>query len=106
MKFSKMFTSSKYATRGVADTVALDVQFVLWSLVESKRRSGAILDYLQIFELSEEVIDGYSRQKVIHWQEQPMFHDTHYFNVSEIYGGKIWIIDSDEYATMLFPEEY
>mgnify|MGYP003594542828 CR=1 FL=1 len=103
---SSLFTSSKYATRGVASEVAIDVQLVLWSLVENMRNTGAILDYLQIFELSMDNVHGKPTQKIIHRQEQPEFHDTHYFNVSEIYRGKIWVIDSVEYVTMLFPKEY
>lgn len=106
MPISTRFTSSKFVTRGVANTVGLDVQLILWGLIVEKRQRGIELDYLQIFELSSATIDGISSQKIVHKQEQPPFTETSYYMVEDIFVGKIWVIDSREYVTMLLPEEY
>lgn len=61
-------------TRGVADTIPLEVQMFLWSLLDDLIAKRAVeLDYLQVFELAGE--EG--RQKIIHSQEMPDYHATY-----------------------------
>ena len=100
------FGGAKYATRGIANEINIFLQIILWDLIEQKKQRHEPLDYLQIFELSTTAIRGYDRQKIIHRQEQPPFSRTHYYDIPETYQGKIWVIDSGEYVTMLFPHEY
>lgn len=102
-----MFESRRYATRGVASEVPLDTQIVLWGLIDERKHRREKLDYLQTFELSIECRDGEELQKVVHSQEVPAFSETSYFRLlSQPITRRVWVIDSGDYATMLFPEEY
>lgn len=102
-----MFTSSRYLTQGVAATLPADLQQILWDLLDAKRRQGIKLDYLQVFELSLECACGEVFQKVVHRQEVPSFAETYYYRgLVEPINAKVWIIDSDEYVTMLLASEY
>ena len=58
-----MFTSPRYATRGVTTTVPLMLQIVLWDLIDSMKVEEK--DYLQVFRLSAES----GKQKITHSQE-------------------------------------
>ena len=102
-----MFTSARYLTQGVATTVPADLQPMLWDLLDAKRRQGVKLDYLQVFELSIECAFGEVFQKIVHRQEVPPFSETYYYReIAEPINAKVWIIDSDEYVTMLLASEY
>lgn len=100
-----MFDSSRYVTQGIAEQVGLDLQFMLWQLIDTKRKQQD-LDYLQVFELSVLSLAGRTVQKVVHRQEQPEFEDIHYLTPDSLLTKTIWVIDSGTYATMLFPSEY
>ncbi len=102
-----MFTSPRYLTSGVATDLSSDLQMILWELLDVKRRQGVELDYLQVFELSIECALGEVFQKIVHSQEVPAFSEIQYHrSISKPINRKVWIIDSDEYVTMLFPTEY
>lgn len=104
---AKLFMRSRYVTRGIADKISLELQMLLWTLIDVKKRKGQELDYLQIFELSVECLGGESYQKITHSQEVPPFTNQHIFHLtSQPVIGSVWVIDSTEYATMLLPEEY
>jgi len=47
-----MFTAKRYATRRIADKVGLDIQMVLWSMIDQRKAKGVQVDYLQVFQLS------------------------------------------------------
>ncbi len=101
-----MFGAKRYATRGVADEVGLDIQIVLWSLIGKRKTTGKI-DYLQVFELTVECQNGEQVQMIIHRQEVPPMKDEYIIRgILEPLDTKIWVIDSGEYCTMLFPAEY
>lgn len=94
----KMFDSKRYLTRGIDERIPLLVQLKLWELVEEipdKKR-----DYLQVFELT--LHNGTLTVK--HSQEVPHYTKTHTYTAETT--EKVYIIDSVEYATMLFAEEY
>jgi hypothetical protein len=101
-----MFQSktNRYVTRGVAEAVPVEVQLLLWSIIDEAVANGTGLDYFQIFELQGED----HKLTVVHRQEVPEFSQVRVFlwSSKEIAERKIWIIDSGEYQTMLFPEEY
>ena len=102
-----MFASPRCLTQGVATTVPVDLQQRLWSLLDKKRCQGVKLDYLQIFELTIECAFGEVFQKIVHRQEVPPFSETYYYRgLVEPINAKVWIIDSDEYVTMLLASEY
>lgn len=102
-----MFTAPRYLTRGIANRLPLELQMVIWDLLDSQRCIGEPMDYLQVFELSVENAMGESVQKIVHSQEVPPTSETHYYRgIASPVSLKVWVIDSDEYVTMLFPEEY
>ena len=103
-----MFTAQRYATRGIHSKVGLDLQLILWSLIDRRKEKGTEIDYLQVFELFVIQKNGIAIQSVIHKQEVPPVIDSYYFPllVEEPIKGTIWAIDSNEYCMMLLPEEY
>lgn len=66
-----MFTSEQYATRGIDSKVGLDLQLLLWLLIDKRKEKGIAVDYLQVFELSVIQKYGIAIQSVIHKQEVP-----------------------------------
>jgi hypothetical protein len=102
----EMFGTNRYLTKGVAHEVGVDIQLLLWMLIDKRKKMGAI-DYLQIFELTIETHQGKQLQKIVHSQEVPSRKDEYLADVIlEPLNRKIWVIDSGEYCTMLFPQEY
>lgn len=102
-----MFASERYVTRGVNEVVAVELQLLLWSILEKRKERGDTLNYLQLFELAVETVDGEPLQKVVNRQEQPFHEEVFYLDVSEpVTGITVWAIDSREYCTMLLPQEY
>ena len=102
-----MFNTPRYTTRGITDEISLELQTILWNLIDEQRSKGQELDYLQIFELSVEYAIGEVYQKITHRQEVPPFANMHIFRLySQSVTGKVWIIGSTEYTTMLLPKEY
>ena len=41
-----------YSSRGVAEQVPLNIQLILWRLVETVERENPVTDYLHVFECS------------------------------------------------------
>ncbi len=94
-----MFNNQRYATRGIAATVPLSIQHMLWYMTDTMQVQK---DYLQVFELS--VIDG--KQHIIHQQEQPDYSMQYTFTVTDPIAARIYIIDDGSHSTMLLAEEY
>lgn len=102
-----MFTAKRYATRGIATEIGLDIQLILWAMIDNRKAKGIQVDYLQVFELSVARKDGIAVQKVIHRQEYPPASDIYYLPMLERpIKMTIWAMDSEEYCTMLLPDEY
>lgn len=102
-----MFTSKRYATKGIHEKVELHLQLLLWSLIDKRKRKGIIVDYLQVFELSIVRKDGVVIQRVIHRQECPSVIATYYLPMIDTpIKLTIWAMDSEAYCMMLLPEEY
>ncbi|MFD2370573.1 DUF960 family protein [Brevibacillus sp. GCM10020057] len=108
MSKQKLFSTERYVTRGVNELVPVELQLLLWSILEKRMERGDQLDYLQLFELSAEMVDGEPLQKVINRQEQPFHEEVFYVDHTEnlANGVTVWIMDSGEYSTMLLPDEY
>ncbi len=95
-----MFTNSRYLTKGINEELPLNLQILLWSLIDSLLIEK---DYLQVFNIK--VIRG-SLLEITHSQEQPTYKQT-IQAVGEIERDmKIFVIDDGEQSTMLFAEEY
>ena len=101
-----MFESknNRYVTRSIAEEVPIATQIFLWSLIDGQVSKGIQLDYLQKFELKASA----KGQEIVHSQEEPKWSQATKMAIpSECCITKtIWIIDSEAYQTMLFPEDY
>lgn len=95
-----MFKNQRYATRGIANTVPLVTQIVLWDCIDSMKVERK--DYLQVFNL----IASGTNQQVMHSQEEPAYKRTFTFPADEPIMAKIFVIDDGTHSTMLLAEEY
>ena len=99
-----MFQGKRFITKGVAETIPLEVQMFLWTLVDDLVSKKTVEpDYLQVFELAGEM----GKQKIIHRQEEPDYQAVYRFDhvVNPLYS-KLYVIDEGEYSTMLLCNEY
>ena len=95
-----MFKNQRYVTRGVNARIPLITQIMMWGMIDSLQEVEP--DYLQIFCLSAE--NG--KQKIVHEQEQPEYKKEYMISEVEPVNEKVYVIDSEEYSTMLLAEEY
>lgn len=90
----------RYLTKGIEETIPQELQAFLWEAVD---RMPEPKDYLQVFQLS--TADGL--QIIEHSSEVPEFKMMYILTeAEEAVAAKIYIIDSNEYCTMLLAEEY
>ena len=97
-----MFEGNKprYLTRGVDAEIPLDLQLFLWTAIDEMPQPR---DYLQVFHLRN--VNGL--QRIRHISEQPAYEMTYMLAAIEHpVTAKVYVIDSDEYCTMLLAEEY
>lgn len=95
----------RYVTKGVMDSLLVELQTLCWNLIDQNVQKKLPLDYLQIFEFSIEK----GNQKLVHRQEEPEERKEYLISPKlrlKSVSQKIWAIDSGEYQTMLLPEEY
>lgn len=93
---------NRYITRGINEKIDLQLQILLWSLVDNLKVEK---DYLQVFKLSRvgDVIN------IEHTQEVPKYKSFIKVNAKDLEFKeeiKIYVIDSGVYSTMLLSEEY
>jgi len=100
----KMF-DKHYATSEVAETVPLDIQLLLWTLIERRKEDKKEVDYLQVFNLSIIVVNGRKSQRILHSQEQPKISFIGDFQVFEPINAKFWVVDSGD-GILMYPEQY
>lgn len=104
-----MFQNQRYLTRGVQAEIPIETQLFMWGLIDERVRAGAKLDYLQVFNLTikKDKVGNYF-QGIEHTQEQPNYKKIYKVGNSEntYLNKKIFVIDSEEYSTMLLAEEY
>ena len=96
-----MFTNERYITKEVADIVPIDIQLLIWKLIEVLEVKKY---YLQVFELIPIENDFV---KIIQKQEIPEFTCEIIINnktIKEIM--KIFVIDNIEYSIMMFNTQY
>ena len=95
-----MFPRQRYVTANVMREVPLGLQIFLWQCVDSIPIEA---DYLQIFQLSK--ADGL--QKIVHEQECPPYKKEYRLAaIFPLVDAKIYIINDETHATMLFSHEY
>lgn len=102
-----MFSNPRYMTRGVQESVPLDLQIAIWSLIDRRKEGNQPeLDYLQVFDCSVDFIGDRPVQQIIHSQEAPTYSQGHRFAILEPTTTKVWVIDDGHHSTMLLPSEY
>ena len=92
------FASTRYATSEIAADIPLDLQLLLWGLIDQLDEK----DYLQIFDLS--LTD--EGQRIIHSQEQPPYRAEYTFPTLASKQGKVFVIDDRSHTTMLWSHQY
>lgn len=100
---------NRYITRGISEQLSLDLQILLWHMVEEKDNQPHT-DYLHIFKLQEDD----NMLSITHEQEQPAYKlEYHYINYEKNQNAlpkKVYVIREDDvgvfYYVMLLPEEY
>lgn len=94
-----MFNNQRYLTKGVQAEIPLELQIFMWECIDKLPKER---DYFQVFRL--ENYNGI--QKITHFSEQPEYHREYFIPADNPIITKVYIIDSDEYSTMLLAEEY
>lgn len=99
-----MFDGKRYITDRIKAEIPIYMQNLLWFLIETMEVSEK--DYLQVFELEKTIIDGKPMQKIVHYQEKPLYKKEHIISIKNAISSKIFVIDDGNHNTMLLPEEY
>ncbi len=96
-----MFAKDRYLTRGVSNEIPLEIQLLLWSMIEDVKVKK---DYLQVFEI-EPIKDNLLR--IEHRQEVPKYKKEIVVRNTGINSKvKLFVIDDGEYSTMMLSKEY
>lgn len=92
---------NRYMTRKIVEEIPLEINILLWNLIDELQIEK---DYLQIFELNP---IGEGIVEIVHKQEIPEYESSIYIHNEEIKENKkIYAIDSMEYSTLMFSDEY
>lgn len=98
--------NSRYVTRGVNEEIDIRLQLIMWSMIDKlKDKEKVELDYIQVFKIRKEGNNVVINQS----QEVPEYSCTDEIEIEDIQIDdeiKVYVIDSGEYSTMLFPSEY
>ncbi|MDE6664765.1 MAG: DUF960 domain-containing protein [Ruminococcus sp.] len=94
-----MFNNQRYLTKGVQLEIPIELQLFMWSCID---RLPPERDYLQVFNLSK---IG-NLQRISHSSEQPEYHMEYLIPCDTPVIAKVYIIDSEDYSTMLLASEY
>ena len=98
--------NNRYVTRGVNEEVDIRLQLIMWSMIDKLKNEGNVeLDYLQVFKIRKEE----NKIVISQSQEVPEYSYTYEIELEDIQIDdeiKLYVIDSGEYSTMLFPSEY
>lgn len=97
-----MFDNSRYLTKGINEEVPLNLQILLWSMIDTLLIEK---DYLQVFKIK--IINKNANLiEIVHMQEQPEYKKIIQAVAKVEREMKIYVIDDGENTTMLFAEEY
>jgi len=91
-------------TRAIAESLHMEIQKLLWYLIDDQRKQGEKLDYLQVFELENRE----NQQHIIHRQEVPKRKREWLITLKDTppVNSTVWCIDDGTHQTMLFPSDY
>ncbi|MFH5834461.1 DUF960 family protein [Proteiniclasticum sp. C24MP] len=98
---STMFRGQRYLTRGIRDQIDINLQVAMWRMIENLKCE---VDYLQIFEI-EQMRDNQVR--ITHSQEEPEYKSIIVLSGEiRLNKVKVYVIDEQDFATMLLADEY
>ncbi len=102
-----MFDSKRYMTNGVLQGIPVEIQMIIWSMVDELKNKVEAVDHLQVFELAAKYDNtGKPEQLIKHSQEQPPYKAEVTINCGAITKEKIYVIDDQTHSTMLLASEY
>ena len=97
---------NRYVTRGVNGKIDIRLQLIMWSMIDKLKDEESVeLDYLQVFKIRKEGNKVVINQS----QEVPEYSCTYEIELEDIQIDDeitMYVIDSGEYSTMIFPSEY
>ena len=96
---------NRYITKGVNEKLDLRLQLILWNMIDKLNEEGKELDYLQVFKVRK------CKEGIVieHSQEVPEYKEKYVIDLEniEVNGNiKVFVIDDNEYSTMMLAEEY
>lgn len=92
---------NRYMTKEIAKNLPIEISILLWDLIDNLTIAK---DYLQIFEINP---IGLEVVEIVHKQEVPKYEARIYIQNDLIKDKlKIYTIDSNEYSTIMFSNEY
>lgn len=94
-----MFTNKRYLSRGVDDTIPIELQLFMWACIDQLPEPR---DYLQIFDLEQVG----NMQSITHRSEQPEYRKVYLLPSDNPITGKLYAIDNNEYSTLILASEY
>lgn len=94
-----MFTNKRYLSRGVDDTIPIELQLFMWACIDQLPEPR---DYLQIFDLEQVG----NMQSITHRSEQPEYRKVYLLPSDDPISEKLYIIDDGDHSTMLLASEY
>lgn len=102
----KFDSTTRYITRGISEELPLELQMVLWGIIDDHIKTTKTVDYLQIFQMSKNSMN----LEITHTQEEPKHNKTYLYPMKESYqdiiNRKIYVIDDIDHSTMLWSNEY
>ena len=105
-----MFENDRYQTRGVKESIPLELQVIMWGLIDQASSAGEELDYLQVFEIEEiGSSDGQKKIRIKHTQEVPNKQASYTVELVEngtLVSERIFVIDDGSCSTMLLASDY
>ena len=101
------FNSNAYMTRGFQSEIPeIDKVFLISIIKEKSGMPDNEVDYLQVFNLTREIVGDTVFQKIENTQEVPSSKSEVSFPLPEAVTAKVFCIDSEEYFTFMLAEEY
>ena len=100
------FTGNKYITSGIESEIPIDLQIIMWDMIDEARQQGKSLDYLQVFQLKSTYVNGVEMQEITQSQEQPRRTKKITVESDSPISTKIFVIDDITHSTMLLCHEY
>ena len=94
-----MFKNNRYLSRGVDDTIPIELQLFLWECIDQLPEPR---DYLQIFDLEQVG----NMQRITHRTEAPEYRKVYLFPSDNPITEKLYAIDDNDHSTMLLSSEY